>query len=479
MRVSKSIVQKTPLVVSYLFILLFVYAAVSKLMDLGIFQSQIAQSAMLAPYAKTLAWLVPISELLLAILLFISHARVWGLLGSTILMFGFTIYVYLIWMYSPSLPCSCGGVLEAMDWETHLYFNLGFTLLGAWAWYLEISHKHNYTLLLTGSFGMFVLVLTLFYTQPKPQILQDDSFTRKYVEKTLKEVAAQKLAFNSYYVAGVNDSLVYLGNSTGFTHGIEWNYRTGDTTHFRIQINEAPEQFSSLPKWQIYNSHFFIGEGVTPSLYKGKVDEWIATEFMLAVPYYSDIIVMDSTEFIIRAMQASTQKNILATYNDTEPYVQIHDVLEQDMGNLFQADGTLVWDAEQQEISYLYYYRNRIDYWDKNFSNSQTTPLLYNLALDIRSHQGRDRTHLREATYSPFQIKLRKWNNKYYVLSDVMGVEESKDDFTKNSIIDIYGSMYLESIRIPNKNGEKASDFYITDHHIIVHYATQVVAYGQ
>src|SRR5699024_4585949 len=144
--VRNSIVQ----IVCYLLALLFIYTGVSKLLDIGIFQSQIAQSAMLAPYAKILAWVVPLVELILAGMLLISGTRLWGLLGSTVLMLGFTIYVYLIWTYSPSLPCSCGGVLEAMDWEAHLYFNLGFTLLATWAWYLENDKKRHYKALVAG-----------------------------------------------------------------------------------------------------------------------------------------------------------------------------------------------------------------------------------------------------------------------------------------------------------------------------------------
>src|SRR5699024_3908252 len=144
--------------VSYLLALLFIYTGVSKLLDIGIFQSQIAQSAMLAPYAKILAWVVPLVELILAGMLLISGTRLWGLLGSTVLMLGFTIYVYLIWTYSSSLPCSCGCVLEAMEWEALLYFNLGFTLLATWAWYLESDAKKNYILLVTSSLGMLALV---------------------------------------------------------------------------------------------------------------------------------------------------------------------------------------------------------------------------------------------------------------------------------------------------------------------------------
>lgn len=477
MRVLKSFTQKIPWIASLLFILLFVYAALSKLFDLGIFQSQIAQSTMLAPYAKVLSWIVPIAELLLVVLVLIVRTRVRGLLGSAVLMFGFTIYVYLIWIYSPSLPCSCGGVLEAMDWEAHLYFNLGFTLLAIWAWYLESGKNRNYTLLFIGSFGMLALVLTLFLTQPQPQILQDESFVRTYQEHKLTLIAEQKLEFNSYYVTGVTDSLVYLGNSTGFTHGVKWNYRTGDTTYFKIQINGAPEQFASLPKWQVYKNHFFIGEGVTPSLYRGKVGEWIAQKFMPAVPFYSEIVAIDTAEFIIRGMQASIQKYVLANYNNIEPYVQIHDILQQDPGNLFQADGSLVWSAEQQQTSYLNFYKSRIDHWNRDLVNPQTTTLLYNLTTDIRTHQGRDGTHLPETAYSPFHTKLRTWNNKYYILSNVIGAEENINDFNKSSIIDIYSNTYLESIRIPNRNGENASDFYITDEYIIVHYSTQVVVY--
>src|SRR5690625_932094 len=147
------------LITTYFLAVLFIYTGVSKLLDMGIFQSQIAQSAMLAPYASILAWLVPVVELLLAGLLLISSTRVWGLLGSAVLMLGFTIYVYLIWTYSPSLPCSCGGVLEAMDWETHLYFNLATTLLATWAWYLESNQTKNYTVLVTSSVGIIGLVL--------------------------------------------------------------------------------------------------------------------------------------------------------------------------------------------------------------------------------------------------------------------------------------------------------------------------------
>src|SRR5699024_8785751 len=252
---------------------------------------------------------------------------------------------------------------------------------------------------------------------------------------------------------------------------------TNDTTHFRIKISNAPEQFASLPKWQVYEDYFFIGEGVGPSLYRGLVGEWIAEEFMLVVPYYNDIMVLDTTEFIIRALQASTQKYVLATDNNMEPYVQIHDVLEQEAGNLFQADGSIIWNREIQEISYLYFYKNKIDTGNNGFKEQSETNLIYNLdASAVSTHQGRDGTHLRDSPIPALHSNIRTWKNQSYVLSNVMG-KENPEEFSDNTIIDVYMDDYSQSLRLSNRNGEKARNFYITDDYIIALYPTELVVY--
>lgn len=465
---------------TYFLSILFIYTGVSKLLDVGIFQSQIAQSAMLAPYAKILAWLVPIIELVLAGMLLIKHTRVWGLFGSAILMLGFTIYVYLIWTYSPSLPCSCGGVLEAMDWKIHLYFNLASTLLAGTAWYLDSNKTRNYTILITNSVGIIGLVLLLFYTQPQPSILQDDSFTRRYQENTLTPIAEQKLAFNSYYVAGVTDSLVYLGNSTGFTHGIVWNYKIKDTTHFRIVLPDAPESFRIIPKWKVQGDYFFMAEGVTPSIYRGKVDEWTAKEFMPQAPYFSDWVVIDSTRFVLRALQASTQKYVLVDYSYEEPYVEIHDVLKQENGNLFQADGSLILDTDTNQLGYLYFYKNKLPTWNLNFTKTENLDLLYaaDLAI-INTNKGRDGTHLRDTPTSALHSKAIVHNDHWFVHAQVFGKGDVANGMQNNNFIDVYHNSngYQSSIAIPKRNGAGIREFYLNDDYLIALYPTELVVY--
>ncbi|MNL02039.1 hypothetical protein D3C87_1225310 [compost metagenome] len=115
--------------ISYSLGLLFIYAAASKLLEYDRFVVTIGQSAMLTPYAGLLAWLVPVAELVLVVLLVFEKFRLPGLLASFSLMVMFTAYIFIVLYLMREQPCGCGGVLEKLGWEAHLMFNIGFVVL--------------------------------------------------------------------------------------------------------------------------------------------------------------------------------------------------------------------------------------------------------------------------------------------------------------------------------------------------------------
>lgn len=116
-------------IVATLYGLLFVYAAVSKIIDFTNFRIQLGQSPILSPFAEILSIVVPAVELILAALLFYPRFRLAALYGSYGLMSAFTAYIYLILNHSSYIPCSCGGILEKMGWNEHLWFNIAFIVL--------------------------------------------------------------------------------------------------------------------------------------------------------------------------------------------------------------------------------------------------------------------------------------------------------------------------------------------------------------
>src|SRR5690606_16260464 len=117
------ILQFTQQAFIYFFIILFVYAAVSKLTDFENFQVQVAQSALLSAFATPIAYGVVLGELIIALMLCFTKSRLLGLYLFLGFMTAFTVYIFLILNYSPFVPCSCGGVLEKMGWWEHLWFN--------------------------------------------------------------------------------------------------------------------------------------------------------------------------------------------------------------------------------------------------------------------------------------------------------------------------------------------------------------------
>ena len=127
--------------IPYFFILLFIYAAVSKIVELEHFQSQISESPLIGAYPKSIAYTVVILELTIAGSLCYPKTRNTGLVGSFVLMLIFTAYIFFIIRTSENLPCSCGGILEKMSWHQHLYFNIGCVVLSVIALGLNLKYS--------------------------------------------------------------------------------------------------------------------------------------------------------------------------------------------------------------------------------------------------------------------------------------------------------------------------------------------------
>lgn len=113
-------------IIVYLYVLLFLYAATSKLIEYDKFQLQISKSPIISDYAFILVWMVPTLEIIISIMLLINRTLMLGLYAAFGLMCLFTAYIYAILNISDHIPCSCGGILEKLGWREHLIFNIAF-----------------------------------------------------------------------------------------------------------------------------------------------------------------------------------------------------------------------------------------------------------------------------------------------------------------------------------------------------------------
>lgn len=117
-------------IISYAFILLFMYTAIAKLITYDTSLNDLKRSPFVGDLAVPLSILLPLSEIVISVMLFVPKYRKAGFVGATILMALFTGYVSAMVFTQETLPCSCGGLIKYLTWKQHFFFNIFFTMLG-------------------------------------------------------------------------------------------------------------------------------------------------------------------------------------------------------------------------------------------------------------------------------------------------------------------------------------------------------------
>lgn len=114
-------------IIAALLTLLFLYASVVKLLNFQEFISDMHNQPFPDWAIPILVWVVPLSELVICILLWIERTRLFAFWASIVALGIFTSYILLVLMHLfPYVPCSCGGVIEGFSWEQHFVFNILF-----------------------------------------------------------------------------------------------------------------------------------------------------------------------------------------------------------------------------------------------------------------------------------------------------------------------------------------------------------------
>ncbi|RZJ17795.1 MAG: hypothetical protein EON51_17630 [Acinetobacter sp.] len=140
---SLSKTTKTNLIwaLCYCCIFLLIYTAYAKLDDHYRFYKGLLKIPYIGNYALAISWLVPLGELFIALLLLNTKLQRWGLYLFIAMMGVFTLYIGSMLLWANQLPCNCGGAIEKLSWNQHLWFNLGFMAFALWALWLSKTSK--------------------------------------------------------------------------------------------------------------------------------------------------------------------------------------------------------------------------------------------------------------------------------------------------------------------------------------------------
>lgn len=134
-------------VISGLLIILWIYAAASKLLDFDKYIWELKNQVFSVEIAIVLVFLIPLAEVAAVLLLSFKRTSKYGLLFSALLLLLFSGYIIaLLGGAFHRVPCACGGILAKMSWESHLVFNVLFLSLTLLALFLITKERRLYEL---------------------------------------------------------------------------------------------------------------------------------------------------------------------------------------------------------------------------------------------------------------------------------------------------------------------------------------------
>ncbi|MDX8572204.1 tellurium resistance protein TerC [Elizabethkingia sp. HX QKY] len=457
--------------ISYFFILLFIYASVSKLLEFEKFQVQLAQSPLLSAYAGSVSYAVIITEWVVSILLLVPNFRRIGLYGSLILMSAFTAYIFMILNYSDFVPCSCGGILEKLGWTEHLVFNISCLILCIIAIYLlekKIAiRKQQTTFSLLVSFILSVALIISLFLSSEHVIKKENNFTRRFIKHSIIEHRSVKLDNDFYYFAGYDDNNIYLSNQKYPQQltTIDSSMHKTSVTSARIETEHPYKNIRQI----VLDKHFYIFDGSVPIIFKGK----LGTEFTKRISYkdafFNDLKVIDSSHFAVRTQVRPTNYMVVGIFDLESPEkLQLKPkVLQKQIDGRFDVDGSMTYENHTKKLLYTYTYRNQVVIMNRHMDVQQLLKTIDTVkTAQIKTTKLSDGNYKMSAPALRVNIRSIVYKNLLFVQSNLMGRHESRKAWKKSDVLDVYNidaQSYVGSIYIFKKDDHTLTDIIVTE----------------
>lgn len=408
-------------------------------------------------------------------LLIFERTRTIGLYFSFTIMVLFTAYIYIILHYSEFVPCSCGGILERMDWNTHLIFNIGAVLLAGSALFIKNNILNRSILklsvLLIMISGLSILLLILLHQRSEHILHMENNFTRRFLKHPLDLDKRFNLKYNSYYFAGATKDSIYLGNTTSpfsiFT--IDSNFKS---IHEQRIIPDRYDFTFKSPKIIMQYPKYYLFDGTVPVIYQGEKGKSNVQTLSYKQTYFTQLKNISFNSF---AVVRYSQENAIQTLGLVFPFndkavIEKPDVLEKVNDGVFDTDGKLLFDDISKKVVYVYTYKNKFIAMDQNLEKGKSFKTIDEITIpDIQVVQLKSGE--RKMKKPPLIVNKSAFvhHGVLFIESQRLGKNENKSQVGKSITIDMYDlgeQKYLGSFYLPLMEGLKFNELWINDNHL-------------
>lgn len=300
--------------------------------------------------------------------------------------------------------------------------------------------KPRIVIILIGCFlSVTVLVITLYALSDKI-VHQPGNFLRIYEKGAAIKSNEMDLGVNSWYIAGITDDRIYLGNYLYPPSLLVTNMSLTDSQYINIRFRDMENtKISKSARIRLYSPYFYLADGMTPVLFRGRIGEWLADRFMYDSAYFDYTEIIGPSSAAIRTHNLDLEIT-LGKVQDVTPHVSLApDLLQKQIDGVFCTDGMLRYNETLHRLIYTYFYRNEYIVYDTN------------LNLDYRGHtiDTISRAQIKTA-YVPSTNEHILTSKKYtnlesctsgnylFINSGLLAKNDFKRSFDLMAIIDVY-----------------------------------------
>jgi hypothetical protein len=337
---------------------------------------------------------------------------------------------------------------------------------------------------LMGTISLGIGLVLLLFLMSERQVHRNNAFTRRYPPHPIVKQYDLDIGYNSYYIAGMHQNQLYLGNSTAPWHLLQIDLKKKDTAHIKLTPKDKGMEYRSI-KIHVDPPHFFVMDGLAPFVLRGRVGQWIGEPWMRDRAYFNKAIPLDSNSLVIRTRSARTQEFTLGTIKKMDSFqVKLYpSLLQKQIDGVFDVDGILLKDMQDDQTAYVYYYRNQFMVMDPLPSNprrQRTIDTVQWAQIQIADKNRKGRIQMKAP---PLKVNKSAAMNHDLMLiqSDRLGRNEDKAMLDQTSIIDVYNhrkGTYEFSFYLYDIKNNKVREFAIHQNLMVALIGPYLSVYG-
>lgn len=326
-----------------------------------------------------------------------------------------------------------------------------------------------------------VMLMVVLYAAASKASEQSGSFERVVVPGLWQQTHSLELADNHYIVGRIGERYLLAKENSNRIIITDSALKIQDSVTIRLPDSVHLQR----PVIELDSPFFYIKDGALPGIFKGNIDEWIASPILPSAPYFAWAAAMPGDRFAVQATGSidgdSLQRNILGLVNANgfAPHPELLDA--KTTADLFDSRGVLRYSRSLGRLVYIHFYRctslvldsslhllsrfNTID----NISQSKVKPLEVNEGV-----------YTMAAPKAIVNKNAQVSNSLLYVNSNVRASNEPESDFKSNSVIDVYdltNAQYLRSFYIPNSDSEAITTFKVFNISLVATRGKNIILY--